>query len=833
MRFRSRKSNLLIMGAFTLLCGLAVALPISAQNNDSFSRRRALSAQRVNAGLQIDGHLDEAVWQKAETAADFFQYEPNNDRPSSLATEVRVLYDDHNLYIGARMLDPQPELVLTEMGLRDEHNLNADSFWIEINPFDDGIYGFSFKVSASGVQGDANISLGSGTLGYAPGSRGEDRNWDAVWKSAVRMTSTGWEAEMKIPYSALRFPKRDIQVWGINFWREIRRTRETSSWNFVNRSVGNKVASMGLLTGISGIDPHLRLAFFPYTSAYLEKTGADRGWSGTFNGGMDIKYGLNESFTLDTTLIPDFGQVQSDALELNLTPYEIKYDEKRQFFTESTELFNKADLFYSRRVGGRPYGYFGVSEQLGENERILSNPQETRLINASKLSGRTAGGLGIGLFNAMTAATYARLQDTVSGEERDVVTQPFSNYTLLVLDQSLKNNSFISLVNASVLGMADGYTSNVTGTEFRFLDRSRSYRLSGTAALSQQYRRAGENAFGYKYNLNLGRYAGTWQYNYARTLVSDRYSQNDLGYLRRVDEYSDSVSLSHNIFSPFWVLHTMTNEFTLSRSAVFSSGQFSSLSLGYSLRLLFRDRFMLMGSINVFPNGQRDFYEPRVPGRFYETHRAYSANIMLSSNYRNPIYVDGNLSFIKKRAIAGQDSFFLSFTPTIRVSDRFKLAVGFGWGMDRNDIGYVHHSDSDRILFGQRNGQTFVPSLKSTFMFRNNLALSVNLRHYWSRVEYSGDYFLLGRDGELNRAEATSPARNINYNSFTLDTQLTWNFAPGSHLSLVWKNAIDSLHDQVIGDYMENARFFFGQPQVNSLSIKILYYLDHRAFSGS
>ena len=813
-----------------ILCALLPLRPLEARGETP--ERRSLNALRVAEAPKIDGILSEESWKLATAATGFFQYEPNNDRAASLDTEVRVLYDDHNLYIGAVMKDPDPRRILMEMGMRDEHNLNADSFWIEINPFDDGIYGFSFKVSSSGVQGDANISLGAGSSqnGYA---RDEDRNWDSVWTSAVGLEEDGWVAEIRIPYSALRFPKKDAQLWGINFWREIRRSRETSSWNYVDRSLGNKVGSMGLLTGIRGVRPHLRLAFFPYVSGYLQNDSADGDWSGTFNGGMDIKYGLNESFTLDTILIPDFGQVQSDNLELNLTPYEIKYDEKRQFFTESTELFNKADLFYSRRIGGTPYGHDSVFARMTEHETLLSNPRETRLINAVKFSGRTAGGLGIGVFNALTAEARARVRDMESGAEREIVTQPLSNYTVLVLDQSLKNNSFISLVNASALGLAGGYSSNVTGTEFLFLDRSRSYRLSGTAALSQQYHREGENVFGYKYSLSLGRSAGTWQYGYSRSLVSDEYQQNDLGYLRRNNELRDTLSLSHNTFSPFWILNTMTHEISLSRNALFSTGQLASFSIGYNMRLLFRDRFMLMLNFNLYPGTQRDFYEPRLPGRYVNTHAAYDIYVNISSNYRNPIYLDGNLSYGKNRIIDGQSSTFLSLKPTFRLSDQIKLAFSMGWGRDENSIGFVRIGDDQTIHFGQRNGRTLVPGLQGTVMFTSALSLELNLRHYWSKVAYTGDYFVLKEDGELLRSAGIEAAQSINYNSFTLDLQLTWNFAPGSQLSLVWKNASENRSDTLIRNYFDNVDYLFNQPQVNSLSLKILYYLDHRVFARS
>ncbi len=798
---------------------------LPGQNNSTRPERRSLNAIRVSQPPHIDGRLDEEAWLRAETASNFFQYEPHNDRAASLTTEVRVLYDDNNLYIGARMFDPEPGLILTELGLRDaDDNLNADTFWIELNPFDDGIYGFSFKVSASGVQSDANISHGTS-------GRGGDRNWDAVWKSAVQINTDGWQAEIRIPYSALRFPRYQVQAWGINFWREIRRSRESSSWNFVDRRIADRVASMGLLTGISDVRPPLRLAFFPYTSAYLEKNGAKQGWAGSFNGGMDIKYGLNESFTLDTTLIPDFGQVQSDALVLNLSPYEVKYDEKRQFFTEGTELFNKAELFYSRRIGARPRGYGAVYSQMSEDEILLANPLETRLINATKLTGRTRGGLGIGVFNAMTGPARALVRDRESGEERHIVTQPFSNYSLLVLDQSLRNNSFISLVNANVAGLEDGYTSNVSGAEFRFLDNSRAYRISGSAALSQQYRRETDDSFGYKYRLSLGRFAGTWQYSYTRNLVSDSYNQNDLGYLRRNNEFSDSISFSHNVFSPFWKLNNMSHGLSLTRNSLFKPREFTSLSLGYNLRLLFRDRFMLVLRLNYQPRGEKDFYEPRVPGRFYQTDSAWDLFVMYSSDYRRRVYVDGEFTLGRTLCLYRQDFRGLKFTPTLRISDRLNLALGFEYGTSSNEIGYAEQRGPDEVYFGRRNGTTIVNSIRSSYIFSNVLSLSFSLRHYWSRVAYPGEYFFLNPNGRLAATDIDLELPDINFNSFTLDTKLTWNFAPGSQLSLVWKNAIDSLHSEILHDYFRNARFFLGQPQINSLSIKILYYLDHKSFS--
>jgi len=359
------------------------------------------------------------------------------------------------------MYDPNPDSILTELGIRDaDQTINADNFSIDINPYNDGVNGFTFKVSASGVQTDVNRSS-RGRRFFGPRTRG-DINWDAVWDSDVKITDEGWNVEIKIPYSALRFPDSKVQVWAINYWRDIRRYTELSSWNFVDREVRNQMNYLGILKGIEGVKPPLRLTFYPYISGYIEKSASQDKWVKTVRGGMDLKWGITEGFTMDLTLIPDFGQVKSDEKILNLTPFEVRYEERRQFFTEGTELFQRANLFYSRRIGSVPKGYEDVENQLSESEIITENPVETRMINATKISGRTNKGLGIGLLNAMTLEGHAIVKDTLTGEQREIMTQPFTNYNIFVLDQSLPNNSFVSLINTNTYMKETEYMANVT-----------------------------------------------------------------------------------------------------------------------------------------------------------------------------------------------------------------------------------------------------------------------------------------------------------------------------------------------------------------------------------
>ncbi|MFC2151992.1 DUF5916 domain-containing protein, partial [Bacteroidota bacterium] len=418
-----------------------------AFNND----KRTLETNKVTTSPKIDAEFDDDCWINATIAKDFFQYEPYNGVDPSLPTEVKVVYDDHAIYFAAKMYDTNPDSILKELSTRDSFDgANADLFGVIINTFNDGVNAVSFIVSASGVQSDAKLT-----------GDDDDENWDAVWESAVKITDDGWNVEMKIPYSALRFPEKEEQIWGLHLWRNIRRYREWSTWNFVDINIQGLINQMGELTGIKDIEPPLRLSVTPYVSGYLENDADDNSWGNDFNAGLDLKWGINKSFTLDMILIPDFGQVQSDDEILNLSPYEIRYDEKRSFFTEGTELFNKGGIFYSRRIGSSPKNSDEVEDQLNVNEEVISNPVETKLINAT-----TNNGLGIGFINAMTGAADAEIRDSITGEKRLYRTQGFTNYNMIVLDQSLKNNSYLSFVNTNVLHAEENYSANVTGGEF-------------------------------------------------------------------------------------------------------------------------------------------------------------------------------------------------------------------------------------------------------------------------------------------------------------------------------------------------------------------------------
>jgi len=341
--------------------------------------QKSLEAYATSEKILIDGEFSEESWSKAQVAGDFVQFKPNPGNSSSQRTEVRLMYDDQAIYVAAKCYD-KPEHVSKVLSLRDDFNANVDNFQLFLDTYNDDQNGFAFGVSSMGVQYDAKQFVDD-----------ESPELNMVWNSAVVRNEEGWQVEIKIPYSAFRFPKKEIQDWGINFFRYISRNREETLWSPHKPDFENWPAQYGSLTNLICIEPPLRLAFIPYVSAYVDhyplNAQGQSNWSSSFNGGMDIKLGLNEAFTLDMTLVPDFGQVMFDNQVLNLSPFEIQFNENRQFFTEGTELFNKSGLFYSRRIGVQsPFSV--LSTNLNENEYLKDVPTNAQLYKYKRVARR-------------------------------------------------------------------------------------------------------------------------------------------------------------------------------------------------------------------------------------------------------------------------------------------------------------------------------------------------------------------------------------------------------------------------------------------------------------
>ncbi len=800
-----------------LIMVLLVATQLFAQK-----QRKRIEAFKVSTPPEIDAVLDEKVWKNVPAATGFFQLSPYNGKSPTHKTEVKFIYDNNAIYIGAMLFDSAPDSILTELSVRDDAGM-TDYFGVYIDPFNDALNSFGFFVTSRGVQIDKKL------IGDNDDDRGSDDSWDAVWESEVKIIDIGWVIEMRIPYSALRFPKKDIQHWGINIHRNLKRYREISTWNLIDKEVAGMNAQAGELTGIKNITPPLRLSFVPYVSGYVESDPESSSWGYSYKGGLDIKYGINESFTLDMIMIPDFGQVRSDDEVYNFSPFEVYYGENRPFFTEGTELFDKGGVFYSRRIGAMPSGYSSVSDQLDSNEVIDKNPRETQLLNATKISGKTKKGLGIGFFNGMTSNTYATVKDTLTGKEREVLTQPFTNYNMIVLDQSLKNNSYLSFYNTNVLKEKDKYSANVTGTEFKLNNKKKTYSISGLLNVNQKYDEKTQPEYGHSYSVSFEKISGKFLFQLSQNVESDKYDPNDMGYLENNNEFENELEIRYNIYDPFWKILYTKNTLSIDQSSLYAPRKFVELNMELNTFTTFKNHLSVSLNFNTSPGEVFDYFEAREPGRVFIQPANFFVNAFLSPDYRKKFIVDCRFGFWQTYD-NDQKSRWIEISPRYRINDKLTIGHTFDYDIQYANIGYVSDSTSigneKIIIFGQREIINITNTFRVNYKFSNKSSLNFRLRHYWLTTTYA-EFYKLKEDGYLEDIDYNKN-KDFTFNAFNIDMVYQWNFAPGSEMSIVWKNSIFTDNNEPVKDFYNNLKNTLESPATNSISLKILYFLDYQ-----
>ncbi len=779
---------------------------------------KAAITRTINAP-RIDGNVNDKAWETATILTEFREFEPVFNANPRLPTRLMLLYDNEAVYIAAILSDRAPDSIARQLGERDNDDLNADYFGVGFDTYNNQQDAYYFRVSASGVQVDG---------------RELDGLYNAVWESSVKITSGGWVVEMRIPYSALRFPKKETQEWGFQAIRKIRRYREEIQWAPEEKGSGNSLVYWGKLTGFDNIEPPLRLSFTPYVSGNMQhnsdKAFKDNHMTFAYNGGMDIKLGLNESFTMDMILLPDFSQVQSDKIQKNLTALELIYDENRTFFNEGTDLFQKGNLFYSRRIGRTPLLYNSAYSQLHENELITNNPVTARLLNATKLSGRTAGGLGVGIFNALTGNTWATATDSITGEKREILTDPLTNYNIVVLDQALPNNSSIYFINTNVTRPSGWDDSNVTGGGVTLGNKSKTYFLGMNFAASKWNKAgnesmysAGENYPGYNYGLFFMKSRGNFQFSVYQSALDKHFNINDLGINRFNNQQNRGIYLSYRIYEPFGVFLNFAQSLGIDQLRRLDGKENVNAAFTYKGNLTFRNYLSVWWGITVSPLERYDFYEPRRDGWYYIAPGYTQEWIGYSSDYRKKFALDGK--FYYTRDFNKMHSTWFEIEPILRFNNRFSIRYKTGIGSNPGDIGYVGQS-TETIWFGKRDIKTLENSFSGKYMISRLISVSLWLRHYWQKGNYTG-YYILEDNGKLINDNEFNYNVDYNYNSFNIDMVLGWEFAPGSMLSVVWKNAIQTENQLYDTGFSENLDDMFAAPQLNMISIKALYHLDY------
>jgi hypothetical protein len=798
------------------------AISLSANTKRSIQQAEIM---RTSIAPSIDGVIEPEIWGIAEPIDNFVQYLPVFGGVPSQRTEVRILYDDKAMYIAARLYDSSPDSILKQLGRRNSVP-NADAFSIRFDTYNNQLDAYTFEVYASGVQRDF---------------RQQDRTYDGVWESAVEIDNKGWVVEMRIPYSALRFPASDCQTWGFQLYRSIRRHREINHWALEEREVSNKLIYWGQLTGICQVKAPLRLSITPYLSTgashYPNGVEGINNYSGSFGGGLDLKYGINESFSVDMTLLPDFSQVPSDKQVKNLSAFETVYGEQRPFFRENMDLFEKGDLFYSRRIGGRPIRYGAVASEVGEGEVLSDNPAQSKLVNAFKLSGRTANGLAIGVFNAITDNTFASIE-IPGASARKIETNPTTNYSILVFDQALANNSSVYIINTNVLRSGDFRHANVTGAGTSLVDKSNTYEIELSGAFNQIYKKnevVDDNSFnvnlGSRYFTSFSKINGNFQFSLNRSAINPAFDDNDMGLTHKNNEITDYLRLHYNIYEPFWLLRNWRNQVRILNQARFTDYGIENTLVEFITSTSTMKYTYLSHGIFFNPRDRYDYYEPRSAGRVFIRPKAMGGFAVFSSDYRNPFALDLEVFYSR---ISQFDNSNVSYeiAPRYRFNDQFSLVHKVRLNKNKNDVGYVGKAN-DQIVFGNRDVTTVENEFSSDYIVSNDVYFSFRLRQYWSKGEYA-DFHTLLDDGNLDPAGFDfAENKNFNFNSFNIDFVFTWLFAPGSSLNLVWKNTI--LHEKagVVNNYLDNFEYLIESPQYNSLSLKILYYLDYQQIKGA
>lgn len=833
MTEKMQSVNTLFMRKGIYLFLFVLTIQLSAKSQSDAPLR--LQAVRTTAKISIDGLLQEPAWKEAGKMNKLIEFRPKIGAPEDHAnrTETYLMYDDEGIYFGGYCYERNKDSIIAELKGRDGFGAN-DYVGIIFDTYHDKINAFEYFVTPLNEQWDAKMAPPQPNSDNNNG--GEDFTWNSVWKSGAVIHSDGWSFEMFIPYSAIRFSAREVQDWGLNITRRRRSSEQQYTWNPVDPNKNGFLTQEGVWSGITKIKPPLRLQFSPYFSVYANHFPASqngqKAWSSQVNGGMDVKYGINQAFTLDATLIPDFGQVQSDNQVLNLTPFEIKFNENRSFFTEGTELFSKGNLFYSRRIGGTPMHYYDAYDKRQAEETVLRNPSESKLINASKISGRTQHGLGIGVLNAITRTQYATIENSTTKEQYKEETDPLTNYNIIVLDQTLKHNSSVSLVNTNVWRSGKDYDANVTAALFDFNDKKNMWNVSGKLARSILFGRdgVGKNTQGTSHQLSFGKTSGRLNLNLWQEMTDTKYSHNDLGYFTNNNFIDHGFYIGYKWTEPRkWYnrifLNFNTNiSFLYSRIAPITQRyQRSNFNVNMNIQT---KKLLWMGAILAFTPYQNDFYEPRREGYFFRRNASIGIGSWVETNSSKRYSLSTEVffrKFIKFYNLLGID---YSLNQTYRINSKLSLSHRMSLMPRFNSIGYAW-SDNSSIVFGRRMVKTVENIISCKYNFNNKMGLTFRARHYQSAVD-NKEFFTLDQStgGMIKNPNFNQPV-NLNVNFFNIDMVYTWQFAPGSFLNVVWKDASFTYQNALETGYFTNVKNTLDADQNNNISVKVIYFLDY------
>jgi hypothetical protein len=709
---------------------ISICIILCLTSIDIYCQKRTYTTRKIQGQApRVDGILDDEAWDQVEWTGDFRQREPFENEPATEETRFKILYDENNIYFALQCFDSAPDSIVQRMSRRD--GFAGD--WIEVNidSYHDLRTAFSFTVSASGVKGDEAISNGNNW----------DSSWDPIWNVKTTIDAEGWTAEMQIPLSQLRFGRKEEYIWGLQVNRRLYRKSEFSSWQFISPTASGWVHLFGELNGINNIQPQKQRDITPYVMAGFESYQPDHdnpfapGKEFLKNFGVDGKWGITNDFTLDFTINPDFGQVEADPSEVNLTTFETKFDERRPFFIEGKNIlsFNfengggplsSDNLFYSRRIGRSPTYY----PDLEDNEYI-DQPGSTTILGAFKLTGKTQKGWSVGVLESLTQKEKAPIDQ--EGNRREIIVEPMTNYfaTRVQKDLNESNTLIGGMVTATNRNLSEDYlkesmhnASYTGGFDFTQHFKDKTYYLilktafsrvagSKTSILETQkssphfYQRPDANHLsvdstrtyldGFGGALQFGKAGNSkWVYTLWLTWRSPGLNLNEIGYLNRNDEIQEV----------FWIGFRQREPFSIFRSLNLNVNQWYASTFGLETRYYGANLNGYMEFMNYWAigfgadrEGKSLSTETLRGGPALKNDGPTNAWIFLGTDYRKKIQLSFNTSHFIRDGLSNHNH---SYDIGIRyqVSDALKISVYPAFNSNFNKLEWVETLDDLEVV---------------------------------------------------------------------------------------------------------------------------------------
>ncbi len=803
-----------IIAVIIMMLGLAATL--SAQIDE-----KIVIAERVRGSITIDGLLNERDWQRAQPVNDFIQYDPDEGSDPTERSIVLVLYDDNALYIGAILYDSNPRGIVGQLSRRDRYT-HADRFEVLIDSNNDKLTAYRFVVNVSNVQRDGI---------YSHDGVRYDGDWDAVWESSTARIGRGWSVEMRIPFTALRFDKRNGEYrWGINFRRFIARKNEEIHWIVVPRREEGLVSRFGMLRGMTDINPPLHVEVLPYivSQGRRQSDGLPRVFRRDITGdvGVDVKMGLTSNTTLDLAINPDFGQVEIDQSVINLTAFETFYPEKRPFFLEGADLFRfgstfdgrQMRLFYSRRIGRRPAQ--PDLRDLNPGWEFNEMPQATTILGATKLTSRTTDGLSVGVLSALTNSEEALIR-TVEGDRLRIPVEPRGLYNVFRMRQEILSNSAVGVMATGVL--RDGMSTAVSGgMDWNLRFRNNAYVVDGFVAGTRTAVN-GHDREGSAGRLYISKPSGRhWLASANFDYFSRDFNPNDIGFIQRADYQGGFADLTFKddyasgIIRRYWVKLLAASIWNIDGINLLKSSQFSFFS-EYS-------NFWSSYAAYQFNESSYDDLETRGMG-LYKRPEYHNLTAWLSSDRRKSIILFP--TFDMRWADYGWTETYLFLDFDVRPSPSIEISPAVGWLRSRGYEAWFRNLTDPELgpisLFGDRDIDQIDFSLRGIVTLHPRLSIQFFTQVLMHKRWYENTSYLAAPD-DLRPYDFEQT--DLNYQGFNANIILRWEFVRGSTIYLVWTQERDGAHTDINQPIRDTFRDTFRTPMDNVFLIKLNYWFS-------